>query len=655
MTGEASSVELRVEGEALRVVGVITLTDRQSRLFFRSIMGGQLLADGWLCPRRNVSISTTVVRVNSFLESRGFLVKRQGVADQEIERELESRRSFARTREAATKWKAGEPVMDIAVVKRELATFGWLDSRPLKPHQEQGVGHALTAVNAANFSVPGSGKTLTALAVAATHLAANNIDVVLVVGPLACFRPWERETVAALGNRLRTRRVRGTSKKRRDLYAGARPGTLLMTSYASAAADRSAIVDLCRSHDVMLIVDESHRIKRFRGGLWSEALVRIAAAARIRMILSGTPMPQSGRDLFSQLRVLWPGGEVTGPRDAFAAAVETRFPSVMRDINPFVARTPKEALGLPPYEIHRHEVPLQPLQAEIYELIANGLRRRVAEADEWADKIQALRRARPIRLLQASSNPDLFNRVDSLYRLPRVEMPNPTLMDRLATYSSRESAAKLEFALPMIGEIAAADGKVVCWSSFVGNLDQFSKMVRGRLQIPCYQIDGRIPTGDDWASDLVGLARINPEDSDTRERLIDRFLSTDGPAVLVTNPASCSESISLHEGCHHAIYLDRSYDCAQFLQSIDRIHRLGLPPDVEVQIHILRATVDGQPTIDHLVDASLLAKENLMRQLLEGAELRPLGESADPGEDAEGDADDLAVLLKYLLGEDAGG
>jgi hypothetical protein len=121
--------------------------------------------------------------------------------------------------------------------------------------------------------------------------------------------------------------------------------------------------------------------------------------------------------------------------------------------------------------------------------------------------------------------------------------------------------------------------------------------------------------------------------------------------VLVTNPASCSESISLHSSCHNAIYLDRTYDCALFLQSIDRIHRLGLPPDAKVTIHILRATFGGGPTIDHLVDASLQAKDARMRLLLEGANLGPISLSDDPSVDAEGNEEDLETLLRYLLGE----
>ena len=646
-----AQVELSVEADDLLVTGPDTLADRRCRLFFKSVLGATATEDGWRCPRRHVSLAAHVVRVNTFLERHGYAVTRRGLADREVQRELERRRSFQRTQQAATEFRNGTALLDVGVVKQQLAEFGWSAARELRPHQEVGLAHALTAGNAANFSVPGSGKTATALAVAASHLTTGTVNLVIVVGPLAAFGPWEHETRAAVGGILRTRRIRGTSRARRAAYTAARPGGLLLISFASAAADRLALIELCKAHATMLIVDESHRIKRFKGGLWAPALVDVARHARVRMILSGTPMPQGGRDLFTQLNVLWPGGELTGSRDAFAARVDTNFASVLRDVQPFMSRTPKHALGLPPYRLQRHEIALQGTQAEIYDLVLTGLRRRIDHADTWADKIETLRRARPIRLLQAATNPDLFNRGDAYYRLPRVETPNPTLMDRLADYPAHEVPAKSLAALDLLTRIAAKGGKTVCWSNFVGNLDQFSALVRDRLRIPCFQIDGRVPAGDDTGDDLSGHARANPDDTDTRERIIERFLNTDGAAVLVTNPASCSESISLHRGCHNAIYLDRTYDCAQFLQSIDRIHRLGLPNNVTVEIHILLATNDEGPTIDHLVDASLLAKEAVMLELLEGAELSPLQQNDDPSADAEGTDQDLAALLRYLLGE----
>lgn len=653
MTDATARVEISVDGDDLLVLGDAVVADRRCRLFFRSVIGAVAIDHGWRCPRRHLSLSSHVIRVNAFLERQGYRVERAGIAEREVEQELDRRRSFQRTTEAAIQWKAGQTLFDLAVVKQQLAEYGWSDQRTLRPHQEQGLSHALTAANAADFSVPGAGKTVTALAVAATHLAAKTIDVVLVVGPLACFGPWEKETAAALlAGRLATSRIRGSAPIRRRHYTGTRRGTLLLVSFATAAADRLALIELCRTHDTMLIVDESHRIKRFKGGFWAPALVDVARHARVRMVLSGTPMPQNGRDLYTQLNVLWPGGELTGSRDSFATRVDANFGSLLRDIQPFMTRTPKAALGLQPYEIERHQVPLQETQSEIYELIMTGLRRRLDDADTWADKIDTLRRARPIRLLQAACNPDLFNRTDTYYRLPRLNAPNPTLMERLAAYATHETPAKSLAALQLIESLTAHGSKVVCWSNFVANLDQFSALVRSRLGVPCFQIDGRVPAGDDSTDDQTAAPqRANPQDVDTRERIIERFLATDGPAVLVTNPASCSESISLHRGCHNAIYLDRTYDCAQFLQSIDRVHRLGLPSDVTVRIHIVQATHDGGPTIDHLVDASLLAKESVMSELLGGAELQPLGQSEDAAVDANGSEQDLGALLRYLLGK----
>ena len=116
----------------------------------------------------------------------------------------------------------------------------------------------------------------------------------------------------------------------------------------------------------------------------------------------------------------------------------------------------------------------------------------------------------------------------------------------------------------------------------------------------------------------------------------------------MTNPATSSESISLHKACHNAIYLDRTYDAALFFQSIDRIHRLGLRADADVTIHILQATMGDDGTIDHLVDASLLSKQQAMEELLTGAEIHPLHQDAA---DPEGSRSDLEDLIRYLVGE----
>lgn len=646
-------VTLSLEDDKLSIKSPRLAADRRARLFFRNILGSEPIDQGWSCPRRRLSSQALILRVYDWLQQNGYEVERQGVIDQAISRELERRRSFLRTRDAAGRLRTVPGEFDFTRVNEALRSFGWSSQRELRPHQRQGVAHALTAINAANFSVPGSGKTATTLAVALMHLHATTIEAVVVVGPLASFDPWEQEAAAAVGASIRVRRIRGSARQRRDAYSRTVRGDVILLSYATAAADQSVLQEMFDTWRVMLVVDESHRIKRFRGGVWAPALLELARRARVRTILSGTPMPQSGRDLFTQLNVLWPDGQLTGSRDAFAARVDSNFAGVVADALPFVSRAPKSVLGLKPVVVMRHEVPLLGTQAEIYELIANRFRRQLQDAETWQDKLDALRRGRPIRLLQAASNPDLFNVADSYYRLPRLQDTTPTLMERVASYRDRETPAKSTAALTLIGDIAKTGAKVVCWSNFISNLDHFTETVRRRLGLPCFQIDGRVPAGHDALHADPLADEEEAGEIDTREAIIHRFLDQEGAAVLVTNPASCSESISLHRSCRNAIYIDRTYDCALFLQSIDRIHRLGLPPDATVTIHILLATLEGRPTIDHLVDQSLEAKSGRMQRLLEGAEVAPINLSEDATVDADGNEEDLGALLRYLLGETA--
>jgi SNF2 family DNA or RNA helicase len=654
---DSRKVRLEAERDAVSVYSAAELNqDRSIRLFFSAVLGGTRTSNGWRCPRRSLSLHTLIVRINTFFESRGIQVERTGMVDDAVQQEIERKRSFERARHAGVSIRHGNNPIDLGVVKAQLRDFGWNETeRSLFPHQEIGLIHGLASANAANFSVPGAGKTVTSLAVAATHMASGNIDLAVVVGPLSCFGPWEKECRAALNPKVTTIRVRGAADARQVIYDRAASRQILLMSYATAAADKAELIELCRRLRVMLIVDESHRIKRFRGGLWAPSLMEIAKFARIKLVLSGTPMPQSGRDLYSQLRILWPGGELTGPQDDFSLRVDRNFNSVLHDVRPFVSRTPKRALGLDPYSVIYHEASLGGTQEEIYDLIEGQFRRTIQDAETWRDKLAALKRGRPIRLLQATANPDLLNKVDGYYGVASFEGPNPTLLQRLAAYGSTETPAKSLVALDVIRDIVdrkkQTGGKVVCWSNFVHNLDQFSELVRTRLGIPVMQIDGRVPTGDQ-PSDDTALRPLVPA-TDTREAIIDQFLSTNGPAVLVTNPASTSESISLHSSCHNAIYLDRTYDCALFLQSIDRIHRLGLKPGQQVEVHIILAQRSNRNrTADHLVQQSLSAKEAQMRQLLEGADLLPLNEPESAIESAEGDLADLNNLLRFLLGED---
>ena len=74
---------------------------------------------------------------------------------------------------------------------------------------------------------------------------------------------------------------------------------------------------------------------------------------------------------------------------------------------------------------------------------------------------------------------------------------------------------------------------------------------------------------------------------DERQRIVSDF--RDGHIdVLITNPHTLAESVSLHKSCHDAIYFEYSYNLVHLLQSKDRIHRLGLPDGQYTQYYYLQ-------------------------------------------------------------------
>jgi hypothetical protein len=662
--------QLRAEitlGEGHVEVAGEGLADNRLGLYFGPILGCELTDGAWVCPLRRETGNELVVKIATQLRSRGYeVVASGGPADQALQRDIDRLRSYERSERAGREYLAldqgAEPtsLFDEDEVLAALARSGWNEeARSLLPHQRYAMLHALNAANAANFSVPGAGKTATALAVALTHVAQGLIDGVLVVGPLSCFRPWEREAAIAAPGVFQVRRVRGMQRAARThLYRAVDRGELLLMSYATAAHDKAALEQLCDRLDLMLIVDESHRVKRFQGGEWAPALVGLASHAKVRMILTGTPMPQDAKDLWSQFNILWPGEEATGTRGAFRAKAESSFGSVIADLEPFFTRTPKAELGLVDPDIETDDVEMAPLQAEIYQLVLQQLRSQIPDAARWKDKVERLRRARPIRLIQAASNPDLLNEADGYFELPPLQLPGGTLMERLESYRQQgELPAKFEWGLEYLAGLREEAEKCVVWTTFIRNIDQFAALVEERLGGPVFTVDGRVPAAETVDPELNERSEddehTGEELDETREQRIDEFLACEGFAVLIANPAACAESISLHSRCHNAVYLDRTHDCARWLQSIDRIHRLGLPEGVTVQVRVPLATDDRVATIDALVDGALQEKETRMQALLNDAELRGTGlEDQDTLRAAEGSDADLDALLRYLLGEE---
>ncbi len=102
--------------------------------------------------------------------------------------------------------------------------------------------------------------------------------------------------------------------------------------------------------------------------------------------------------------------------------------------------------------------------------------------------------------------------------------------------------------------------------------------------------------------------------------------------VLLTNPHTLAESVSLHSVCHNAIYFEYSYNLVHLLQSKDRIHRLGLPEGQYTQYIYLQTeyeTEDGTWSMDDAVYRRLLEKEQTMLEAIDRRVLEVLPTSEE--------------------------
>lgn len=510
--------------------------------------------------------------------------------------------------------------------------------RKLTRLQIGAVNHLLTIRHGANFSVPGSGKTTIALAYYHILRKEQKVDAFLVVGPASCFEPWEHEYELCFGLKPRNARLAGNTKiKRRELCLAAERYDFLLTTYHSAAKD---VVDLIRTlsrRRYLLILDESHYVKRPQGGKLADAVLKLAEYAHRRLILTGTPMPNGLPDLRSQFTFLWFDQKPLGPADDYLRDVQHKqaaaaIDAVKRRISPLFFRITKSQLDLPRPLFRTIKCEMSALQKRIYRGVAARFLSQTTEPPHEREALREWRRARAVRLLQIASNPTLLRRTCDEFQLPPMDMRGLPLREAIEHYARYEVPNKVIAACKLTREICRGNEKAIVWSTFVHNLEMIATHLK---DLGTVVIHGGVPFA------------VSAEEDFSREILISKFRDDRRCQVLIANPAACAESISLHQVCHHAVYLDRSFNCAHYLQSLDRIHRLGLSKNQKTCYYLLQST----GSIDEVVHARLREKMRTMRGVIESelpAEV-PGYWSDDLGEEEVADLELVEEHIQHIL------
>jgi len=528
----------------------------------------------------------------SHLEQQGYRVDFDSEANEAAEKIARDRKELARSLRTGGLLKRNP--------HRRIRIAGL--KRPLKPFQVPAVEHMAEVAHAANFSVPGSGKTAIALAAFAKLRASKKVEQLIVVGPRSSFAPWEYEFKACLGKIGPVVRITGSRTERAKAWRNAEKAILVLLNYHVAANDSHKLRDFLARSASMLVLDESHHIKSIVDSKWAVAMRSIAPLAKKRVILSGTPAPNSLMDLWSQFNFLYPAESPLGAREQYIYRIETdgseALDATRKALWPLFWRIKKRDLLLPRPRVTKISVRMGEVQAAIYHALAFKVLKDFEKAPSEIIKLRQWQRARMVRLLQAASNPTLLAQYSEEFKLPPMAASGMTVGQLIDRYPDYEVPAKISRAVALIKKLVSDERKVVVWTSFVHNIRMLLKLLKNASPLPLYG----------------GIALSDEEDKElNRERIIEKFCNDKASRILIANPAACGESISLHRACQDAIYLDRTFNCAHFMQSKDRIHRIGLAPDAKVNYYLLL----GRNTVDEAIDRRLEAKQRRMLALLE--------------------------------------
>lgn len=433
------------------------------------------------------------------------------------------------------------------------------------PHQDEGSRFLREREAAALFDEQGLGKSKQLIDAVRHHIREGLLDAALIICPNTIKATWGEEIDQHSDLRYA---VFGSGRKARRVAFRSLRAAFYVINYEAVAAELPSLRALLRFKRMALVLDESHRIKTPNARV-TRAVHSLRRDAARRYIMTGTPVANKPEDLWAQVFFLDDGRALGASFRVFRERFCTREGGYIhveelreRLATVCLRREKQGTIELPPKTFSRVSVTLAGEQLRMYDELREHLAvwiRDLSGAEVLAQADNILTRL--VRLAQLASNPGL---IDSGY----AETP--------AKFATLDALLRIYLAEPT--------EKAIVWTSFVGNI--------GTL--------------------LKRFARYKPValhgemDSRSRNAAIAAFKRSAAVRLMIANPAAAREGLTLTQA-RTAIYLDRTFNLVDFLQSQDRIHRLSQTNPCEIVI------LNAEDTIDDFIDFSLAQKHRLAR------------------------------------------
>ncbi len=479
--------------------------------------------------------------------------------------------------------------------------------RDLSIYQLRDLYKMISIENSANFSVPGAGKTSVELA----RILINDLDRIIVFVPNELVSDeWQSEINQCFPEDIYKQVVLNGNLEHFNLQLDALLTSKKSIGYVNYAQiqDREKEESLklfLLNNKTHLVLDESHKIKggkkpnRNKPSSRGSALLRLALFAERRDILTGTPMPHGIWDLISQMEFLYPYSGID-------QSILINEDSPKNAVQGIFSRTTKSDLknDLPEFKDHKEPVEMKIAQMAFYESVVNFYAREFhgVPLNTITDNVRKAVK----RMIELSVDPyNVVEKIrredDSISDFFKMDPIESSGLDKVL--KEGKISNKMQSAITMAEEIVNQGEKVVIWSNFRNPIILLEEQLQH-----------------------LGAVTLFGGTKDVKES-VDLFKNDDETMVLIGNPQKGGEGISLHKACHNAIYLDRDYDAGKYLQSRDRIHRIGLsnPKSIICNYYFLESVHPGadedHPVIDERVSRNLRKKLVKMEKLLSDEDL----------------------------------
>ena len=528
-------------------------------------------SDGFRITRAEVMQMIRTGRRNAQAPSgKKYLLDEEACAEfEESLRDLDSEMTTTGVKVRADKAQFLFTTDDQTFTERQAASWqseAWVAERLpdlaklLRPYQMDGIRWFEASARGAKAGLladdMGLGKTLQAISM--IRLLDRSAPV-LVVCPKSLIANWERE-VERFAPDLKVLSIHGADRK--ESFAEVPDHHVIITTYQLVVRDLS----LHRKHTYAAVVlDEASYI---RNPDTEAAKALRGLKAERRFALTGTPLENGVRDLWSIYHFLMPG--YLGSRDSFkdrfekplAAGINTpesrkvseRLRKLVRPY--FLRRTKKEVLKDLPEKIEQVLwCDLSRPQSEVYRRLVEEGQSEVRDARKRSGKSGAKMTMFTVLLRLRQACCDL-----------RMTGVDPEVLKQV---SADDLSGKLGMWRERLDEILTNGGKVIVFSQFV----KFLHLLRAELErdgIPFCYLDGQ---------------------SNDRGEQVQRFQTDAQSKVFLISLKAGGYGLNL-TAADHVMLMDPWWNPAVEAQAIDRAHRLGQERVVTALRLVTRGTVE---------------------------------------------------------------